>query len=324
MTPRKTGTPGSTPTAAMFRTLELRMRRFVSGRLQGDHRGLRLGPGSDPEEVVRYRPGEDDVRRIDWNVTARSTEPHVWRSRAEHELDTWVLLDDTPSMAFGTVYAEKADVARETAAAVALLTDRPGNRVGLVTLAPGGLRWSRPVAPRRGALQALHRPATPASADLPSPDLATAVRELDRRERRPGLRVVVSDFLEPDGRIERPFPWEPALRRLATRHEVVVVEVIDPRELELVDVGPVVLLDPETGHRCEVWTSLPKVRQQYAAGAAAHRAAVAEAVRATGSMHLRLRTDEDWLRALARQVSRAQAPRNRRRRAPDPGPIPTA
>ena len=114
------------------------------------------------------------------------------------------------------------------------------------------------------------------AASTPTPGgLADAIALLDARYRRRGVRVVVSDFVEPDGNVERPFAWEAPLRRLSARHEVLVVEVVDPRELSLPDVGPVVLVDPETGHRCEVWTSNPRLREQYAAVAAYHRAAVA-------------------------------------------------
>jgi uncharacterized protein (DUF58 family) len=136
--------------------------------------------------------------------------------------------------------------------------------------------------------------------------------------------VVISDFVEPDGAVERPFAWEPALRRLAARHEVFVVEVLDPRELELVDVGPVVLVDPETGHRCEVWTSLPGVRERYAQVAAQHRSNVAAAITAAGATHLVLRTDEDWLRALARHVlSREQRPPHRPQHRVHPSRVPS-
>ncbi len=130
--------------------------------------------------------------------------------------------------------------------------------------------------------------------------------------------MIVSDFVEPDGRTERPFPWEAALRRLAVRHDVLVVEVVDPRELSLPDVGAVVLVDPETGHRCEVWTSLPRIREQYAALASAHRTAVAEAVRASRAHHLPLSTDRDWVVDLARFVNHQRLPRHGGRRPGSP------
>ncbi|NHA66463.1 DUF58 domain-containing protein [Phycicoccus flavus] len=297
---------GADPAAARdparaFAALDLVVRRRLEGLLHGDHAGVRLGPGTDPEEVVRYRPGEDDVRRIDWNVTARSLEPHVWRPVAEHELETWLLLDETPSMAFGTATVEKSTLAASAGAAVALLTDGPGNRLGVARLRPDGLRWEAPRSSRAGA----HRVARSA-ADVPregagGPSLAEAIGALERRARRPGVRVVVSDLVEPDGTHARPFPWEPALRRLAARHDVVVVEVVDPRELDLPDLGLLTLTDPESGRAREVWVSAD-LRERYAALAASHRAAVADAVRSCRAGHVRLRTDGDWVRDLARFV----------------------
>ncbi len=307
-----------------FAALELTVNRRLAGVLHGGHEGTRLGPGSDPDEVVPYRPGEDDVRRIDWNVTARSAEPHVWRTRAEHELETWVLVDETASMDFGTVEVEKGELASWVTGAVALLSDGPGNRVGVAHLTAGGLQWSPAVSPRRAAFRAVNgapRPAPTTSLPTapvpttatPAPDLAAALTTLDRRHRRPGSRVVVSDFVEPDGTVERPFAWEQPLSRLAARHDVVVVEVLDPRELELPDVGSVVLSDPETGRTTEVWTGRRELREQYAALAAAHRRAVADAVRACGARHVVLATDRDWVRDLARFV-RSPAHRPGRRR----------
>ncbi|KQT93478.1 hypothetical protein ASG49_00150 [Marmoricola sp. Leaf446] len=305
-----------------LRTIELAVHRRLAGRRLGSHGGIALGPGTDPEEVVRYRPGEDDVRRIDWNATARSQEPHVWRTRAEHELEVWVLVDETASMDFGTVEVEKGELAAWVTGAVGLLTDAPGNRLGVAHLGHAGVTWSPPERPRRAALRALARPATRPPCgreESPAPartGLAAALVELGRRQRRPGTRVVVTDFVEPDGAAARPFPWETALRRLASRHDVVVVEVLDPRELELPDVGPVVLVDPESGHRCEVWTSLPRLRQQYAELAHAHRAAVADAVRSSGARHLVVRTDRDWVADLVHFVRADRRPAGRRAAVP--------
>lgn len=293
-----------------FAALELTVSRRLPGVLHGGHEGTRLGPGSEPDEVVAYRPGEDDVRRIDWNVTARSAQPHVWRTRAEHELETWVLVDETASMDFGTVEVEKAELAASVTGAVALLTDGPGNRLGVAHLGGDGLTWSPAVPTRRAAFRAVAgRPTAPATARTGSAPLglAEALVALDRRHRRPGLRVVVSDLIDPDGATERPFAWEVPLRRLAARHDVVVVEVLDPRELALPDVGTVVLLDPETGRRTEVWTGDARLRRDYARLAADHRRAVAEAVRASGARHVTLATDRDWVADLARFLRRSSA-----------------
>ncbi|WP_139980202.1 DUF58 domain-containing protein [Nocardioides litoris] len=299
---------GTTSPEAAFASLELAVRRRLPGRLHGDKRGLRLGSGSEPEEVVRYRPGEDDVRRIDWNVTARSAgEPYVWRPLAEHELESWVLVDDSPSMAFGTVELEKRQVAAGVVAAIALLTQGPGNRLGTAHLTGDGLAWSAPVPSRAAAHRALRRPPSAARTGTGTgtgtgTDLATALRAFARRHPRPGVRVVVTDLVEPDGRAERPFAWEQPLRRLAATHETLLVEVVDPRELALPDVGTVTFEDPETGRRQEVWTGDRRLRERYADLTAAHRAATAEAVRSCRAGHVVLRTDRDWVRDLARHV----------------------
>lgn len=305
-----------------FAALEIAVRRRLPGTLHGGNEGIRLGPGSEPEEIVPYRPGEDDVRRIDWNVTARSAETHVWRTRAEREVETWVLVDETASMDFGTVEVEKGELASWITGAVGLLSDGPGNSLGVAHLGADGVRWSPPVRPRRAAVRAMSSPATssaparrtgtPQKSSDPAVSrgsgLAAALTELDARRRRIGSRVVISDFVEPDGQMQRPFSWEVPLRRMASRHDVLVVEIIDPRELTLPDVGAVVLLDPETGHRCEVWTSSPRLREQYSATAAAHRRSVAEAVRSAGAQHLVLRTDRDWVDDLVRFLRTPRRP----------------
>lgn len=298
---------------AVFRRLDLQVQRRLDGLLAGEHHGVRLGPGSEAEELTRYQPG-DDVRRIDWNVTARADGVHVWRTRAEHAVDTWLLLDESASMAFGTAAAEKGELADHLAAAVGLLTDRPGNRLGILAFGASGLAWQRPVTGRTAARRAMLRSVVPPRAGVPPTDLAGAIDELRRRHRRPGLRVIVSDLLDPAGAIERPFAWEGPLRRLAVRHDVVVLEVLDPRELELPDVGHVVLVDPESGRRRDVATGEVRLRQRYAAAATAHRAELAKAVRSCGAAHVRLRTDGDWVTDLARAVRSRRAAGARRRR----------
>jgi uncharacterized protein (DUF58 family) len=287
-----TGSPaGSTPS---FRGLDLTVRRRLNGLLNGEHAGLRLGPGSEPEELTRYQPGHD-VRRIDWNVTARAREPHLWLTQAEHELDTWVLLDQTPSMAFGTTTQEKAELAVTVTGAVGLLTAAPGNRLGVGILTSDGLTWSRPLAGRVAARRALHPAAAVPRDGVAATSLAEALQALARRHRRPGLRVIVSDLLSPSGEFERPFDWEAPLRRLAARHDVVVVEVLDPRELELPAVGHLVLVDPESGRQRDVDTGDLRIRAAYSRAATEHRAATAKAVRTAGAGHLPLRTDRDWV-----------------------------
>jgi uncharacterized protein (DUF58 family) len=285
-----------------LRALDLGVRRRIDSLVAGDHEGLRLGVGSEREEAVRYQPG-DDVRRIDWNITARSTEVHVWRPRADNQLDTWVLLDTTPSMAFGTVNTEKRDLATQIIQAIGVLTDAPGNRLGVATFGAEGLRWHRPdrsrVSAHRMARTLAEVGQRTGTAGL---GLAAAIDAFAAHRYRPGLRVVISDFLDPDGTYEPPFDWQKPLRHLAARHDVIAVEVVDPRELELPDVGAVVLMDPESGRQRNVWTSDRRLRRRYANAAAAHRAAVAAAIRASGAEHLSVSTGRDWVRDLARFV----------------------
>jgi uncharacterized protein (DUF58 family) len=164
------------------------------------------------------------------------------------------------------------------------------------------------------AQRALRSTTRRAREGIPATGLAEVLDLLARRHRRPGVRVVVSDLLDPVGRIERPFDWEPPLRRLAARHDVVVLEVVDPRELELPDVGYLVLVDPETGRRRDVATGDARLRARYAAAAQAQRSAVAAAVRSCGAAHVCLRTDRDWVPELARAVRSRRLALARRRR----------
>lgn len=280
----------------VMRRLELTVLRRLDGLLQGEHLGLLPGPGTEPSTARPYRPGEDDVRRMDWGVTARTTEPHVRDLVADRELETWALVDLTASMDFGTARAEKRDLAVAAVAAVGFLTVGGGNRTGAHLLGPGGVR-RLPARTGRPALLGLVRslltaPRAEAGADVPP--LAEALTALDRRQRRRGLRVVVSDFLDPQ------LDWAEPMRRLAARQQVLVVEVVDPRELELPDVGLLAVVDPETGRRREVWTGRRALRTRYAEAAAGHRVAVRTAVRRAGAAHVVLRTDRDWVRDLAR------------------------
>lgn len=291
------------PSEQVLRRLELTIRRRLDGLLHGQHQGLLPGPGSEAGEARRYEPG-DDVRRMDWAVTARTGEPHVRMPIAERELEVWLLLDLSASVAFGTADREKRDLVLSAAAAVGFLTAGGGNRIGAV-LASGGGTDAVPSRPGDDAFRALlHRAMTLPVPDGAGPgDLAGALRRVGRLTRRRGLVVVVSDFLAPAG-------WERPLRVLGARHEVLAVEVVDPRELELPDVGVLDLVDPETGSRLTVQTADPGLRRRYAEAAAAQRAGTAGGLRGAGADHLQLRTDRDWVRDLVRFVEL-----RRRRRA---------
>ncbi|MEY2571164.1 MAG: hypothetical protein QOE63_1514 [Acidimicrobiaceae bacterium] len=274
----------------VLRRLELTVTRRLDGLLQGDYRGLVPGHGSEPGEAREYQPG-DDVRRIDWNVTARTITPYVRESIADRELETWLLIDQSASLDFGTADHEKRDLAVEAAAAVGFLTARGGNRIGAVLLQPGLPAVTVP--PRSGRIHLmaiLHKVLDAPRFEGAGPtDLAAGIQRIGASLRRRGLAVVISDFLGHDG-------WELPLRRLSLRHEVLAIEVVDPRELELPDVGMLELIDPETGRMRTVQTADAGLRTRYAAAAEEQRAEIAEALRAAGAGHLQLRTDRDWLR----------------------------
>lgn len=293
---------------AVLRRLELTVVRRLDGLLHGDHLGLVPGHGSEPAESREYRPGEDDVRRMDWAVTARTTVPHVRDLVADRELETTVVVDATASMDFGTTVMEKRDLAAAATAAVGYLTQRSGNRLGAVVAHERGVRRVPALAGR----EPLHRllrllvSAPRSEADLSGPadggaSLADALDAAARQARRRGLVVVVSDFLDGDP-TTGDVPFARGLRLLASRHDVLAVEVSDPREHELPDVGMLALVDPETGRRREVWTGSRSLRERYAAAAAYRRTALAAQLRSTGVRHVELRTDRDWVRDLARHV----------------------
>lgn len=300
-----------------FRRLELQIVRRLDGLLHGEHLGLVPGQGSELAEARAYRPGEDDIRHMDWSVTARTTVPHVRDLVTDHELETWALVDLSASMDFGTGLLEKRDLAVAAVAAVGFLTARTGDRFGAYVLHGGDVRrWparsGRPAL--YGLLQSLlDRPRTPAGAA--EPRLAEAINGLSRRHPKRGLRVVVSDFLDVAPAAVSAPEWEQPMRRLATRHQVLAVEVIDAREMELPDVGTLVLTDPETGQTREVDTGRRGLRERYAAAAAEQRAATRAALRRCGAAHLVLRTDRDWVADIAR-FAMAQRRLTRQNRSP--------
>jgi uncharacterized protein (DUF58 family) len=283
--------------------LQLLVTRKLDGLLQGDYLGLLPGPGTEAGESREYRPG-DDVRRMDWPVTARTTVPHVRQTLADRELETWLAVDLSASLDFGTARCLKRDLAVAAAAAVTFLTVRGGNRTGAV-VGTGGALIRLPARPGRKEAQGLLRAVAGTRVRPGRADLGALVDSLNRPPRRRGLAVVISDFLAP---VEQ---WARPLRKLGVRHDLLAVEIVDPRELELPDVGVIALVDPETGALHEVQTADARLRQRYAAAAAAQRAAIADALRGAGAAHLRLRTDSDWLLDIVRFVAAQRHARTR-------------
>ncbi|HET9444363.1 MAG TPA: DUF58 domain-containing protein [Acidimicrobiales bacterium] len=284
-----------------LRQLEVAVSRRLDGLLQGDYQGLVPAAGSEPGEGRPYSPG-DDVRRMDWNLTARSGAPHIRTTVADRELETWVVADGSASMDFGTADHEKRDLGLAAVAAFAFLTVRNGNRIGAVLLDGSGARVVPPRSGRAAALALLHTVADRSRAAPAPVELAGGLRRARLAARRRGLVVVVSDLLDDS-------PWERELRALSSRHDTVVVDVRDPRESALPAVGLLSLVDPETGRLVEVQTSSPRLRARFATAAAAQLEERRRAVRSAGAAHLVLGTDRDWLREVVAFV----AARRRRR-----------
>ncbi|WP_428982939.1 DUF58 domain-containing protein [Phytohabitans maris] len=288
---------------AVLSRLQLLVTRKLDGLLQGDYVGLLPGPGTEAGESREYRPG-DDVRRMDWPVTARTTFPHVRQTVADRELETWLAVDLSASLDFGTARHLKSELVIAAATALSYLTVRGGNRIGAV-VGTGAEVQRLPARPGRKEAQGLLRAVARTRIRPGRSDLGALIDMLNRPPRRRGVAVVISDFLAP---VEQ---WARPVRKLGVRHDVLAIEVVDPRELELPDVGVLTLVDPETGALHEVQTADPKLRRRYAEAAGLQRAAIAQALRAANAAHLRLRTDSDWLLDMVRFVAAQRHARTR-------------
>jgi uncharacterized protein (DUF58 family) len=290
-TPERPG-PGPLPDA-LLRALDVSIGQRIEGLLSGDYRSTLHGEGTELAQVRPYVPG-DDVRRIDWNVTARTNEPHVRVQLAERVLVTWLVLDTSPSMQFGTADRRKADVAEGVAIAVGHVATRRGNRLGLASF---GDARPRTVSPRQGRLGLLGllgalRDEPESEGRVGATSLGEALRRTGALARQRAVVVVVSDF-------RGPLDWRRELIGLAGRHELVAVEIRDPREQELPNAGALWLVDPETGRQLRVDTRSARLRARFAAAAAAEREELARTLASAGARHVVLTTSGDWLRALA-------------------------
>ena len=308
MTEENAGVASVSAKAAQLRRLELQVTIRLDGMSRGDFTGMRAGPGSETAGTRTYDVG-DDARRIDWNLTARSLTPQVRTTEADRELHTWVIVDRSPSMDFGTALREKRDVAFSAAAAYGFLTARHGNRFGI--LVAGGDRVTRiGLSTTRAALFASLSKLYDATSCDGVPDapgnVAAALLELERTRPRRGQIVVISDFLDDHD-------WVAPLRRLALHHQVVAIQTIDPRELVLPAIGITAFVDPETGRRLHVQTNATALRSRYEAAARARQESIAQAIRSAGAEHLVLGTDRDWLIEIVKFVAGRRSRRERGR-----------
>jgi uncharacterized protein (DUF58 family) len=296
---------GITDRHAALRTIELDVLKRLDGILQGDYAGFIPGHGTELGEARDYQAG-DDVRRIDWNLTARTNQPHVRDAVADRELETTLVVDLSGSMAFGTALHEKRDLAVAAAGAVGLLTQRGGNRIGAVLL-EGDAVTRVPARGGRSHLQGILLRMLDAPRDGGPVDLSDGLRQADRIARRRGLVVVVSDFLDAGA-------WDRPLAVLSRRHDTVCIDVVDPRECELPDVGVLTLVDPETGRKRWVDTRSSRLRRRFAEAASAQRGEIGRRIRASGADHVVLSTERDWVADLVMHIARRRRGRTTGRR----------
>lgn len=283
--------PGPLPSDAL-RALQIEVGRRLQGLLAGDYRSSQYGDGVELAQVRPYVPG-DDVRKIEWNVTARTGEPHVRVNLAERVLVSWLLLDTSPSMQFGTGDRRKADVADGVAIAVGHIATRRGNRLGIVTFGdanPSTLPPHQGRAGLLGLLETLQR--EPEQAQVGATSLGQAISRTAAIARQRGVVIIVSDF-------RGPLDWRKPLLELMSRHDVLAVEIRDAREQELPDVGDLWLVDPETGRQVRVDTRSRSLRERFATAAAEERSGVARVLSALNVPHGVLSTSGDWLRPFA-------------------------
>jgi uncharacterized protein (DUF58 family) len=296
--------PRRGPRADLLRRVELAIGRRVHGVREGDHLSLLAGHGVEAGDARPYVPG-DDVRRIDWTVTARTEVTHVRDAIAERELDVTVLIDLTGSLDFGTTGWRKIDLANAVLAAIGTLATRGHDRLGVVCLTGDG-PVTIPIRAGRAHLAAVLYRAEQLSTVGGGADLGAAILRLDHLGRRRGLAVVISDFIGPT-------TWEGPLARLAQRHDVIAVELLDRREMRLPDAGFITIADAESGRRRTVDTGRPEIRAAFAAAADRQRVAIAAAVGRAGAEHLRLTTDRPWVDPLIRFLEQRRRARARGR-----------
>ena len=287
-------TSAATPERILLR-LDWNVIRKLDGLLQGDYRTLFYGFGVDFADLREYQP-QDDIRYIDWNVTARMDTPYVRQYVEDREITAWFLLDLSPSVDFGAVQTqnEKRTMLVDFVTVLARLLTRHGNRIGAIMF---GDKIQHTVPARGGRLQVLRlindllrQPRLPrASLTNLTEMLNGAFNTIKRRS----LIFVISDFISEPG-------WEKPLSLLNQRHEVLAIRLWDPREVELPDLGMVVMEDAETGEQLFVDTHDPKFRKRFFEAAQRREEALNHAFQRAGVDVLSLSTDEDLVRAIVR------------------------
>jgi uncharacterized protein (DUF58 family) len=297
--------PGPIP-SRLLDALDALLVRLVERRLTGDRLAVGVGSGIELAQLRPYEPG-DDVRHIDAAASARTAQPHVRLHVPERALTTWIILDLSPSMAFGTAARLKADIAEGVASILARLAVRRAGSVGVVAFGAGKPIVLAPRGARRGvaAVRELLAAGVAPDGRHDRSALAEAAAQALKLATRRGLVVLVSDFREQDG-------WEPPLAALSRRHAVIAIEVSDPREGALPAAGRLALVDPETGGLIEVNTSSARLRSGFEQLERERRQALAAELSRLRVAHVALATDADWTAELARGLRTLTAPQGRR------------
>jgi uncharacterized protein (DUF58 family) len=289
----------------LLRRLSWPALRRLGIHLGGAEQSLVRGPGIEYSDAREYTPG-DDSRLIDWNLTARSDRPFVKDSFPERALDAWLVLDVSPSMAWGTARCLKGRLVNEMAVAASELLARSGNRVGVIVF---GADAPAIVPPRAGRTHRMRMLAsleeTTAGAAAGTTDLTSALETVERVARRRALVVLVTDFLTAPG-------WDRPLARMSLRHEIVAVHVTDPRESSIPNVGIVTFEDPETGRQLTVDTASRRLRARFAEAAAEQRDALHEILRRCRVDVLAISTEEELIPRLAHFLATRRALRSAR------------
>ncbi len=287
----------------LLRRLEWRIIRRLDGLLQGDYRTLLYGAGIDFTDLREYEP-RDDVRHIDWNVTARMNSPYVRQYVEDRDVTAWFLLDLSPSMAFGPAERPKGRMLIDFVATLARLLTRGGNRIGAILY---NNRLQSTIPPRSGRNQVLRlirdmlrERDVPAGA---STDLGVLLNAGLNTFKRRSLVFVISDFISEPG-------WDRPLSLLGRRHELLAIRLYDPRETELPDAGMIVVEDAETGEQLLVDTGDPAFRRRFQEAAQRREALLQEQARQAAVDLFAVSTEEDLVRAIVRMASL----RKRRRR----------
>ena len=291
----------------LLRELEWKVIRRLDGLLQGDYRTLMRGSGLDLADLREYQP-HDDVRHIDWNVTARLATPHVRVFTEDREMSAWFLLDLSPSIDFGPQGYAKRDLLTGFVAVLARLLTRHGNRVGAMLYGGDAVTTVLPARNSRAhVLHLLHRLLSPGAAlrSAKATELHRLLQTGLANLRRRSTVFVVSDFISAPG-------WDKPLAQLAQRHDVVAVRLLDPLELALPDLGLITLRDAETGEQLQVDTHDAGFRRRFARLAAEREAALRASLARAGADTLELATSDDLVDALLRFMDLRQ----RRVRAP--------